>query len=37
MGLRVDRWIDSTEVLARGKKIKVKNNIKNHVVLDYDL
>ena len=33
----VDIWIDNAEVLARGKRGEKGTNIKDHLVLDYDL
>lgn len=30
-------WIDNAEVLERANNPKVGENIKNHLVLDYDL
>ena len=33
----VDLWIDNAEVLARGKGARKGTNIKDHLVLDYDL
>ena len=33
----LDRWIDNAEVLARGKYYDLKDTIKGHMVLDYDL
>ena len=33
----VDIWIDNAEVLERGKRGERGTNIKDHLVLDYDL